>query len=138
VSTDKTNLDGVNADNNETAGAAVDLAVLSSYEEIQVAGQPDLIVELIDLYVKDAPHRMALMRDALATGNWLSLQREAHSLRGSSGNLGILQVGPICDELERAVSSELSPGVELLLDRLERELERVFCVFLAERQKRIN
>ena len=138
VSPDKINLDGVNADDDETAGASVDLAVLSSYEEIQGTGQPDLIVELIDLYIKDAPRRLALMREALATRNWLSLKREAHSLRGSSGNLGILHVGPICNELERAASSDLSPGVELLLDGLEQELERVFCVLLAERQKRIS
>jgi hypothetical protein len=137
VSTDKINLDGVNAAA-ETLGAAVDLTVLCSYEEIQGAEQPDLIVELIDLYIKDAPRRLALMREALATGNWLSLKREAHSLRGSSGNLGILRVGPICDELESAASSDQSSAVELLLDGLEQELERVFCVLLAERQKRIS
>ena len=138
VSTDKIDLDGVNVGDDENAGATVDLAVLSGYQDIQGAGQPDLIVELIDLYIKDAPRRLALMRQALATGNWLSLKREAHSLRGSSGNLGILRVGPICDELERAVSSEESPSVELLLDGLEQELERVFRVFLVERQKRIS
>lgn len=34
---------------------AVDMDVLHSFEEVQIEGEPDLIVELIDTYLKDAP-----------------------------------------------------------------------------------
>jgi len=138
VSIPKVNSDDVQAVAPEILRAAVDLAVLASYEKIQLDGEPDLIVELIDLYLEDAPRRVAVMRESLAKRNWLSVKREAHSLRGSSGNLGALQVALICDEMEGIESGDLFPSMEALLSCLEPELERVFHIFLAERQRRLQ
>ena len=131
------NFEAIHAVAPEIYKVAVDLAVLASYEEIQLDGEPDLVVELIDLYLEDAPRRVAVMRDSLAAMNWLSVRREAHSLRGSSGNLGALQMALICDELEGRESGDLSPSVEALLSCLEEELARVRQVFLAERLRRL-
>ena len=117
---------------------AVDLTVLRSYENIQLDGEPDLIVELIDLYLEDARRRLAVMKLSLAKRDWLSVKREAHSLRGSSGNLGALQMALICDEIEGLDSRDPFPSVEVLLGCLEQELEQVFNVFLAERQRRLQ
>ena len=117
---------------------AVDLDILRSYEKIQLDGEPDLIVELIDLYLEDARRRLAVMKLWLAKRNWLSLKREAHSLRGSSGNLGALQMVLICDEIEGLESTDLFPSIEALLGCLEQELEQVLHIFLAERQRRLQ
>jgi HPt (histidine-containing phosphotransfer) domain-containing protein len=117
----------------------VDLALLAGYEEIQLDGEPDLIVELIDLYLDDAPRRVASMRESLSNVNWLSVKREAHSLRGSSGSLGALQMALICGEIEGREGIDIEPfwTVAALLSCLERELERVVPVFLAERERRL-
>lgn len=116
----------------------VDLTVLASYENIQLDGEPSLIVELIDLYGGDAPRRVAAMRESLAKRNWLSLKREAHSLRGSSGNLGAIQMAVICAEIEGIESENRSQNIEALLSCLERELEQVLRIFFAERQRRLR
>ena len=113
----------------------VDLTVLSNYENLQVDGEPNLIVELIDLYLHDAQQRVAVMWESLAESNWASLKREAHTLRGSSGNLGALQTALICDEIE-GLESRDPFAMEALLACLERELEQVINIFLAERQRR--
>ena len=133
---EKVNFDAPTGGAPEIFRSAVDLAVLASYEKIQLDGEPDLIVELIDLYLEDAPQRVALMRESLAKRNWLSLKREAHSLRGSSGNLGALQMARICDEIERIESGDLSPSIAVLVGCLELELERVLRIFVVERQRR--
>ncbi len=117
---------------------AVDLAVLASYEKIQLEGEPDLVVELINLYLEDAPRRVVVMRESLAKTNWLSVKREAHCLRGSSGSLGAIQMALICDEIEPLESGDLLPGIEALLICLGRELEQVLRVFLAERHRRLQ
>jgi HPt (histidine-containing phosphotransfer) domain-containing protein len=116
----------------------VDLAVLRSYEKIQLDGEPDLIVELIDLYLEDARRRLNVMKESLTNRNWLSVKREAHSLRGSSGNLGALQMALICDQIEGLESPDLFPGIEALLGCLEEELEQVVHIFVAERQRRLQ
>jgi HPt (histidine-containing phosphotransfer) domain-containing protein len=118
--------------------AAVDLDVLRSYEKIQLDGEPDLIVELIDLYLEDARRRLTVMKESLAQRNWLSVKREAHSLRGSSGNLGALQMALICDEIEDLESRDLFPSIEALIGRLEQELEQVLHIFLTERRRRLQ
>src|SRR5437660_7395479 len=79
---------------------AVDMAVLTSFEEAQLDGVPDLIVELIDLYLEDAPHRLTAIEEALNRRDGQALKRAAHCLRGSSANLGALQVALICEEVE--------------------------------------
>lgn len=118
--------------------AAVDMTVLRSYDEIQIAGEPDLIVELIDLYLEDVPRRMAVMRRSLADRSWLILKREAHSLRGSSGNLGALDMARICQEIEGVEAGARFPRTEALLSRLESELERVLFILRAERRRRLQ
>lgn len=135
---EKVNFDAIHAGAPEIFRASVDLAMLASYEKIQLDGEPDLIVELIDLYLEDAPRRVAVMRESLAKRNWLSVKREAHSLRGSSGNLGALQMARICDEIEGIESGDLFPSIAALLNCLELELERVLHIFLAERQRRLQ
>ena len=43
---------------------AVDVAVLDGFAALQAEGEPDLIVELIDLYLEDAPRKVASMLEA--------------------------------------------------------------------------
>lgn len=117
-------------------GAAVDLSLLAGYEKIQLEGEPDLIVELIDLYLEDAPRRVAAMQKALAGKNWELVKREAHSLRGSSGSLGAFQMAQICAEVEEMDCEKECPNLALLPNRLELGLEQVRNAFLVERQRR--
>jgi HPt (histidine-containing phosphotransfer) domain-containing protein len=115
---------------------AVDMAVLTSFEEVKLDGVPDLIVGLIDLYLEDAPHRLAAIEKALTRNDQRALKRAAHCLKGSSANLGALQVALICEELERIECNDWFPGVQALLGCLEEEFVRVRQVLLAERQRR--
>lgn len=134
----KAQSDAIHAGAPEIFRASVDLAVLATYETIQLDGEPDLIVELIDLYLEDAPRRVAVMQESLAKRDWLSVKREAHSLRGSSGNLGALQIARICDEIEGIESGSPFASMAALLSCLELELERVLHIFLVERQRRLQ
>ena len=137
LSSEKVNFETIHRDAPEIFRVAVDLDVLRSYEKIQIDGEPDLIVELIDLYMADAPPRLAVMKQSLTETNWLSLKREAHSLRGSSGNLGASKMALICDQIE-GLESRDPFAIEALLACLEQELHQVLQVFLAERQRRLQ
>jgi HPt (histidine-containing phosphotransfer) domain-containing protein len=137
LSIEKVTFETIHRDVPEMFRASVDLDVLRSYEKIQLDGEPDLIVELIDLYLEDARRRLAVMKLSVTQRNWLSLNREAHSVRGSSGNLGALKMALICDEIE-GLESRDPFAIEALLACLEQELEQVLHIFLAERQRRLQ
>lgn len=119
------------------AEEAVDWAVLLSLEEAQVEGEPDLIVELVELYAEDAPHRLSAIRGASAAGDLTALRRAAHGLKGSSASLGARQVVTLCDRLERLSEQQFLQEGEKLLARLGHEFARVMLVFADERDRRL-
>ena len=115
--------------------AAVDLAVLASYEEAQIEGEPDFVVELIDLYLDEVPRLFDSLHTAIQNNDDATAKRAAHSLRGSSGNLGVLQIAAIADELEH-LENPCGTSATQLLQSLENEFRRVKEILTAERQKR--
>jgi HPt (histidine-containing phosphotransfer) domain-containing protein len=123
-------------DSDETPDA-IDLAVLADLEGAQVEGEPDIVVELMELYLEDASGKLAAMHEDLAEKGGGSVGRLAHSLRGSSANLGARRVAALCEELERMGDGDPSCGGGVLLNRLELELACVRRVFEAERRRRM-
>jgi len=120
----------------DTGCESVDMAVLTSFEESQLDGEPDLVLELIDLYLTETVRLLVAMREALTNKDELSIKRAAHSLRGSSSSLGILQMAFICDELERTEFKDMFAIASELLKCMEQEFARVSQILLAERQRR--
>ena len=120
----------------DTVCESVDMAVLTSFEESQLDGEPDLVLELIDLYLTETVRLLVAMREALMNKDELSIKRAAHSLRGSSSTLGILQIAFICDELERTEFKDMFAIASELLKCIEQEFARVSQILLAERQRR--
>lgn len=114
---------------------AVDLATLRAFEDAGVEGEPDIVVELIDIYLESAPRLVAAVREAAATGDTASLSRAAHNLRGGSASLGAWRVAALCEEIEaaRPLSSHEAAA---LAARLEEEFELARLSFEAERRRR--
>lgn len=115
-------------------GDAVDLTVLESFREFQEEGSPDFVGELIDLYLGDTQARFVEMRAALVGGDAGALQRVAHGLKGSSGNLGARRMASLCAELEETLRDCSLDGVEADMVALEAEFERVMVALSGERQ----
>lgn len=116
---------------------AVDMATLLSFEEAQIEGEPDLVVELIDLYLEDASAKIGALREALAQPDETKLRRLAHCLRGSSGSLGAHRMAALCEGLERINGDDLLQKAGELLGGLQREFEHVGVILLAERRRRM-
>ena len=114
---------------------AVDLAILASYEDAQIEGEPDFVVELIDLYLDEVPRLFDSLHTAIENNDRATAKRAAHSLRGSSGNLGVLQIAAIAGELEH-LENPCGISATTLLQSLETEFRRVKEILSAERQRR--
>jgi signal transduction histidine kinase/DNA-binding response OmpR family regulator len=89
----------------------LDRSVLASLRELQEEGEPDILEELMGLFLSDAPPQLAALREAVEAGDARSVERVAHDLKGSSGNMGAVGIEAICAELEDIGNSEdLAPA----------------------------
>ncbi|HEY7783759.1 MAG TPA: Hpt domain-containing protein [Pyrinomonadaceae bacterium] len=118
------------------ATSAVDLENLRVLAGLSEEGGPDLIIELIDLYLGEGPTRLEGLRLACENQDAITLKNSAHNLKGSSGNLGAMKLADICEQLERLALKESFTEATELLSVLEYEYGRVQRVLLAERETR--
>jgi HPt (histidine-containing phosphotransfer) domain-containing protein len=118
-------------------GTPVDLEILAAYDALQIEGEFDLVIELIDLYRVEAPRFVTRMRAALDQKDWLAAKRQAHGLRGSSATLGALSIVLICEMIED-LQGEVEESLAALLTCLEQELERAMQSLDAERERRLS
>ncbi len=115
--------------------AAVDFSVLAGLDDEPSEGETDLIIELIDLYLGEVPLLIGSLRQGLQLNNWKSVRRAAHTLRGSSGNLGVLQMSKLAGQIERLDETEMD-SARALCDSLDQEFVRVTELLLEERRRR--
>jgi len=102
--------------------------MLSHLSHLQDEHGDELVVELVELFVSNTPMLLTAMREALAHGDSDGLQQVAHTLKGSSSNLGAEPLTSLCVALEEhGQAGEMQEAVPLI-DKLEQEFARVKLV----------
>jgi two-component system, sensor histidine kinase and response regulator len=112
-------------DSSATEGDSIDRSVLESLRELQEEGEPDIISELVQLFVEDTPPQLAALREAVEASDAQSVERIAHTLKGSCGNMGAVRMAKLCEELQGVGASRNLARVPELPDQLEAEFELV-------------
>ena len=108
-----------------TPDEAVDANALAALRDLQGAGRPDLLAELIAVYLRDTPPRLTALHEAVARADAEALRRAAHSLKGSSSQIGAVQIARLCAELEGQVRTADLTGAPDTLRRLDEAFDRV-------------
>ena len=113
----------------------IDFSVLAAFDVLAEPGEADLVVELIDLYLKDGADRVQQISHAAVTLDRVLLKKTAHSLKGSSSTLGFHQIVELCKALERIDGQD---NLKTLVELLELKFTNV-CVALREfRESRVG
>ena len=112
--------------------AVLDESVVATLRELQEGGEPDVLEELIELFLEDAPPQIAALWEAVDAGNAQVVERIAHTLKGSSGNMGATRMAAICSDLEDVGASSALYKAPELLKQLEEEFGRVREALAAE------
>jgi signal transduction histidine kinase/CheY-like chemotaxis protein/HPt (histidine-containing phosphotransfer) domain-containing protein len=117
----------------DASAPIVDLARVKELIRMGGQQQPELLSNLVDLYLRDLPGHLQLMKESAEKGDLSSLRATAHRLKGSSLNLGVTLAAGICKEMEsRAREGDLE-GARALLLELERSQELVRTSLLQAR-----
>jgi PAS domain S-box-containing protein len=99
-------------------GARLEAAPLESLREL---GGDDLVAQVIDAFLADAPHVLATLRLSLEQGDVDELRRAAHTLKSNAATIGAADFSGLCRELEqRAKNGDLAGAAELA-SRLDAE-----------------
>jgi PAS domain S-box-containing protein len=112
----------------------IDRAVLANLRKLQQPGEPDVLGQLIDLFLNETPSRLAAVREAVEKGDAPRLAKAAHTLKGSSASLGARQMACVCAELEAKGKAGDLTSASALLAQLEAEFERGCSALLAEKK----
>ena len=114
---------------NGNGSSVLDPEVLANLRDL---GDAELLAELAGMFFDDATSRLGELREAVEAGDAAGVERVAHTLKGSSGNMGATRMSVICAELQDVgASGELARAPDLL-EGLEEEFGRVRPALEAE------
>ncbi len=110
-------------------GSVLDPEVLANLRDL---GDAELLAELAGMFFDDATSHLGELREAVGAGDAAGVERVAHTLKGSSGNMGATRMSAICAELQDiGASGDLARAPDLL-EGLEEEFGRVRPALEAE------
>jgi signal transduction histidine kinase/DNA-binding response OmpR family regulator/HPt (histidine-containing phosphotransfer) domain-containing protein/PAS domain-containing protein len=115
------------------AAPTLDASILAEIYSLQVEGEPDLLAELIDAFFKNSKKLMEQISTSESARDEDRLRRAAHSLKGSSGNLGATRLAEMCGEVERLAQLKELDAISPLLPFIEAEYQKVLSALLAEK-----
>ena len=96
-------------------------------------GNQELLQELIDVFLEDAPQLMDLVRKALGDCDAGAVYRAAHTLKGSAGNFGAPAVVGLALGLEADAREGDLEAAAVHFGTLEAEIGRLTAELLAAR-----
>lgn len=117
--------------------AAIDLAAISSFRDLDDLTGDDLLGKLIDVFLDNSPKVIADARAALAAHASPQLARAAHTLKGSCSNFGAERLRVACERLEEFANRGVLEGAEELLVAVEQEYSYVRVALEHERPSSI-
>jgi len=114
----------------------IDDQVLDSLRRLQQDGRPDIVQQVIQLFLKGAAGLLMDLDDGAATGDAALLYRASHALKSASANVGATVMSTHCKELEAlAKSGSVQEAAQLVKDI--RENYRTVEARLSERLPRV-
>jgi PAS domain S-box-containing protein len=110
----------------------LDRNVLSSLLEM---GDAAFYVEIIDLFLQDAPEQLAAIRQGFEAGDADAVRLAAHALKSAAGNLGAQSVMQSANELETLARGGSLDGAAVLVEQLEQRFDEATAALRLEKQR---
>lgn len=106
----------------------LDHDVLSTLQEVMEDGYP----LLLETFLSDSQERLRQLRKADDANQLIAT---AHSLKGSSSNMGAIHLAELCHQLEQQAKELSLGGIEKLVAEIDGELAIVRPLYEEERKR---
>jgi len=100
------------------AEPVIDMTVVDELLALCDDDDPELLVDLIRMFLEDGPNRVRSIETGATEGDLELVEQAAHSLKGSAGNLGAVKVQHLAEELQLAGRSGDRESAARLAERL--------------------
>lgn len=104
--------------------ASIDRRVLDTLLQ-NLDGDTESLAELVTTYLDDAPKQVEALQQAIADGTANTVERIAHTLKGTSSAFGASILAQTCQKLERSSAAGDISGTVVSLQEIKAELPRV-------------
>lgn len=71
-----------------------------------MSGNKKLIKEIIDVFLKQAPEELSVIKKAIDSQNYAVIKKVAHTMKSTASIMGISSALPILKQMEELASSE--------------------------------
>ncbi|MGD0590992.1 MAG: Hpt domain-containing protein [Bacteroidota bacterium] len=113
-----------------------DNPLLTRLQELVQETDFEFVTELVDIFLNETPTQIQTMVKGLDTQDHHMLTIAAHTLKGSSLNLGAKQLGAACFRLEELGRSGMPISANINTKEIESEFEQVKAILLTFKQSK--
>ncbi len=99
--------------------ALVDQSSIQRLMDIGKQTDPGFLQQVLDMFMKQAPADIDEIKKALDAGDFTTLWKMAHKLKGTSLNIGALRLSAVCREIEKKGRNLETNGLLGLVMQLE-------------------
>lgn len=109
----------------------IDPEAIENLRALNPGDNDEFLREIIGIFLEDTPNRLTELTQSLAAGDAGVFTRAAHSIKGSSSNVGAARLRAVAEKLEHTARKE---GLGTVAPTLA-ELNQEFLVAQTELQK---
>jgi PAS domain S-box-containing protein len=99
--------------------------ILKSFLEIESRGEKNFTFEILQIYCQNAEEQISELQNDFLKRDAKSIERRAHSLKGSSANAGLEKLTKHFEILESVVDSKNWKRIENLLANISQDFENI-------------
>lgn len=104
--------------------SVIDPQAIENLRALNPDDNDEFLREIVNIYLEDTPLRIKELEDSLTAKDAGKFTRAAHSIKGSSSNLGATVVRAVAEKIEHDSRSQGVEGGERLIVELKQEYAR--------------
>lgn len=102
----------------------IDPQAIENLRALNPGDNDEFVREIAGIFLEDTPLRIAELDQSLAAGDVAKFTRAAHSIKGSSANLGAMALREVAEKLEHTARTSGIGDVASMVTQIKAEFAR--------------